>query len=393
MKLAAVIAEYNPFHNGHAHHIRKTRECGATHVVAVMSGNVVQRGDFALVDKFSRAGAAVECGADLVLELPAAYACAPANRFADGAVDLIEKLGCVDILSFGCESGDAQLVAEAARVTEDDAVVAQARAALKNGAKYPAALAEAAGAASPSLRGILLDPNSVLAAEYIKALSRRGSAIQPLAVKRLGASHDGAPSGDFASASHIRRLAIEKKEFSRYLPACMLDRIVSCMAAGRLSGGIKEIETAVLYRLRTMTDAEIAAIPDGSDGLANRIHSAAFSAAGLEQLYADASAKRYTAARVRRAVLAAVLGITQADYRGVPYARVLACGEGGKDILRAADSSLAVSSSLKKLENLGGQAERCALLEQRVSAVFALTCADKTDNRGELTAKFGVAGE
>ena len=236
MKTAGIIAEYNPFHNGHAYHIAETRKrTGADYIIVVMSPDFVQRGEAALLDKWSRTRCALEAGADLVLQLPAWNAVGSAEYFAEGGVSLLSHLGICDLLSFGCETEFPELLRKAAAFfsmdTEPEPYREILRQKLKEGMTFPQARAEAfgtlpsgtafseirsgltQGSSVPEpdqisrIRNILDSPNNVLAIEYEKALLRMGSPMKIFPVRRIGSGHnEEAYSGAFSSASSIRSL-------------------------------------------------------------------------------------------------------------------------------------------------------------------------------------------
>ena len=213
MKVTGIIAEYNPFHSGHAYHIRQARSLTqADYIVVVMSGNFTQRGTPSLLDKYDRTRMALACGADLVLELPVRYACASAEAFASGAVSILNSLGCVDALCFGSEDGDISRLHEAAsllvRSDSSDEYRGRLLKAQKDGLSYPAARSRALADIYGSDSTLLTRPNNILGVEYCRALIRSESAIRPVTVKRQGSGyHDSAlaPKGRFSSASAIRK--------------------------------------------------------------------------------------------------------------------------------------------------------------------------------------------
>lgn len=380
MKVAAIISEYNPFHLGHAYHIEQTRAAGATHIVAVMSGNVVQRGDFSVFDKFTRARAAVLGGADLVIELPAAYSSAAAPRFAAGAVSLAAALGCVDMLSFGSESADIELLKRGAAAMGDPRVSERALVYVKEGVTFPAAFCRAAGELFGSAASVLKTPNDLLAAEYIKAAGSIHFNTQYLAVPRRGGRHDSASASGY-SASAIRRLLAEGGDISQLVPN------YSAISGSPASGGLAAIEGALLYRLRT---ASSLSLPDRADGIEARLLMAAQSACGLDELLAFTRTKRYTAARVRRAVLQAAIGVTDESYRPIPYLRVLGANRRGLEILKLAkqSASLPISASLSELEKGGGS--RFARFESTVTDIYGLTFNPIVPCGTDYTARFKV---
>lgn len=325
METAGIVAEYNPFHRGHAWHIAETRRRlgGDAPVVCVMSGHWVQRGECALADKWLRAALALDRGADLVVELPTPWAMASAESFARGAVSLLAATGVVDVLSFGSETGELAPLEEAAAALDAPDYPERLRAALGRGLSFPAARQEAAGAACLSA------PNNNLGVEYLRSLRALGSTIRPLTVPRQGAGHDGPAAGGFASASELRRLlrAGRGEEAAPYLTAPW---------SGELAD-MQHIERAVLARLRTMGEGDWAALPDGggAEGLPSRLAKAAREAVSLEDFYTRAKTRRYPHARLRRLALAAFLGLRAAERPAVPpYVRVLGLGSRGRVLLR-----------------------------------------------------------
>ena len=325
METAGIVAEYNPFHRGHAWHIAETRRRlgGEAPVVCVMSGHWVQRGECALADKWLRAALALDRGADLVVELPTPWAMASAESFARGAVSLLAATGVVDVLSFGSETGELAPLEEAAAALDAPDYPERLRAALGRGLSFPAARQEAAGAACLSA------PNNNLGVEYLRSLRALGSTIRPLTVPRQGAGHDGPAAGGFASASELRRLlrAGRGEEAAPYLTAPW---------SGELAD-MQHIERAVLARLRTMGEGDWAALPDGggAEGLPSRLAKAAREAVSLEDFYTRAKTRRYPHARLRRLALAAFLGLRAAERPAAPpYVRVLGLGGRGRALLR-----------------------------------------------------------
>ena len=325
METAGIVAEYNPFHRGHAWHIAETRRRlgGDAPVVCVMSGHWVQRGECALADKWLRAALALDRGADLVVELPTPWAMASAEPFARGAVSLLAATGVVDVLSFGSETGELAPLEAAAAALDAPEYPEKLRAALGWGLSFPAARQEAAGAACLSA------PNNNLGVEYLRSIRALGSTIRPLTVPRQGVGHDGPAAGGFASASELRRLlrAGRGEEAAPYLSAPW---------SGELAD-MQHIERAVLARLRTMGEGDWAALPDGggAEGLPSRLAKAAREAVSLEDFYTRAKTRRYPHARLRRLALAAFLDLRAAERPAAPpYVRVLGLGGRGRALLR-----------------------------------------------------------
>lgn len=291
-----VICEFNPFHKGHKYLI-DTLKAGGNRVVCVMSGNFVQRGEFAVYDKFERARAALEGGADLVLELPSCVATSSAEGFAKGGVELLESLGCIDAIAFGAENDNLDELKAIAEKLKDSRVQEQITNEMKSGISYPAARSRVLGT------DILDYPNNILACEYLKFTS-----LPCIAVKRIGGGYN---SDDTEySASAIRSKLLNQNEI--------------CSMAN--------CEDAVLYRLRTMSKKEIAELEDVSEGLENRIYDAVREATGLYNLYSLVATKRYPLSRLKRIILRAFLGIDK-DEQAPPYVRLLGFNENGRELL------------------------------------------------------------
>ena len=374
MRIAVIIAEYNPFHNGHAYHIAQTRKNGATHIAVVMSGNFVQRGEAAFLPKQTRARAALQSGADLVLELPLAFACAPAQRFAEGAVGLAEAMGCAEFLSFGSESGDAPALVRTAAVLDRPDFREGLAAALAKGLGYPAAVSEAlTAAAGEEAAAAAASPNDTLALEYLRALRRLGSTITPMAVRRAHVAHDQPESsGAFASASRLRALA-EGEAIAGFVPEGVAALYRQELQAGHTPDPVRT-DAAVMAVLRRMGPEEFSALPDCSEGIENRFREALRRSGSIEEALSLAKTRRYPHARLRRLMMHAFLGLTREDTRKSPaYLRVLGAGPGGREILRemSRTASLPVSASLAELEALGGNAGAAARLEARATDLFA----------------------
>ncbi len=216
----AIICEFNPFHNGHAYLLSEAKRLTGEPNLAIMSGSFTQRGEAAVCDKFTRAGAALRHGADLVVELPTAFAVANAERFAQGGVRIAKSFTDVNTLAFGCETDNLDALRAAAAAIRSERVNALIAAEMRGGGYYPRALEEALRAVcGEEVAAAVSSPNNILAVEYIRALE--GTEIRPLPVMRQGAAHDSdKTSGGFASASYIRSLLREGKECARNAQSC-----------------------------------------------------------------------------------------------------------------------------------------------------------------------------
>lgn len=333
LRIAGVVAEYNPFHNGHAYQIEQMRAAGATHVAAVMSGAFVQRGEPAILDKWTRAKAAVLGGADLVIELPAPFALSSAPEFAFGAVSALAFIG-VSMIGFGSESGDIEALKQ-----ERCALEALERAGafapfLKEGMSYPRAR-QAAFEQAYHRTPCFADPNDLLALSYLRAAERLGVSFEWLAVKRAGAAHDSTTAaGAFASASFLRTHLEQPDILSQYVPETAFGlyqkEINEQRAPIRMANG----ERYLLGVLRSLSRAQWAAIPDVTEGLEHRLWRAVRESGSLSEFYDAVKTKRYPHARIRRIACCAALSITQKERASSCEAfRVLAFNRRGAEIL------------------------------------------------------------
>lgn len=355
MKTVGLVAEYNPYHNGHQYMVTRCREEGATHVVAVMSGNFVQRGSVAIMDKRARAKAALLDGVDLVIELPVPWAVSTAELFAKGGLSILQGLGCVDALAFGCETADKEMLIKAADAVCDIKVHEQIKEELTGGITYAVARENAVRKLyGDKIADIISKPNNILAVEYLKAMRSLGSNFDIMPILRRGAEHDSLKeNGEFSSASALRIMLErgDEKAFE-YMPCGSVAEFKRLQNVGRAPVAIDDSERAILSRLRMLTVEEIKEAPDISEGLENRIYNAIQSATSLEELYSIVKTKRYTHSRIRRIITSLYLGIAPQDaLHKVPYIRVLGFNERGREILRAAKDNAAMPIIMKSSQS------------------------------------------
>lgn len=321
MRIAGVVAEYNPFHNGHALHLSETRRLtGCDHVVVCMVGHFTQRGEPSILSKWDRARMALSCGADAVFELPALFAVRTADKFAMGGVTILDGLG-VDALSFGSEIGDLALLRRLAgmRSHETEAVRDRVREKLDAGMSHARARGEAVGEALGLEPAALNRPNAALAVEYLRALAERGASMEAVAVPRVGGYHDG-QLGEIASATAIRA-AFGRGEIDAALAAIP-------WAARRwvAPDALHAMDDMLLYRLRGMDLERLAALPDMGEGLEHRLYRCCRETSGRDALLAALKCKRYTWARLSRLLTCALIGMDKALVEAVPaptYARLI----------------------------------------------------------------------
>lgn len=378
MAVAGVIAEYNPFHRGHAWQLEELRRrLGEETPVAVcMSGNFVQRGDFALLDKHSRAEMALAGGADLVLELPTPWAAAGAERFAQGAVAVLAAAGVVTHLAFGCECGALEPLLAAAEGLEQPEFPEKLREMTGKGISFPVArqqaLEEITGAA-----GCLSRPNNALAVEYLRALRAQGRTMEPMALPRVGADHDSRERCPYPSATAIREAVLSGEDWRALLPAASGEILSREMEAGRAPACWQNCQRAILARLRSMGEEDFRPYDGGNEGLYHRFYAAVHSAATVEELLETAKTRRYPMARLRRMLLQAYLGVPQAAQGETPpYIRVLGAGRRGREVLgrMRKTASLPVITKPGHVRRLGAEVQRVFDQEARCTDLYVLAC-------------------
>lgn len=380
MAVAGIIAEYNPFHRGHAWQLSALRgQLGPdTDVVAVMSGNYVQRGDLAVLDKHARAEAALRCGVNLVLELPTPWACATAERFARGGVAVLAATGVATHLVFGSECGDLDALWSAALCLDGEAYPLLLRQLLATGMTFAAARQEAVGRLAGSGAQCLERPNDNLAVEYLRALARveGASELEPVTFQRVGAAHDSPEAGAYASASSIRgRLLAGDGSWRDSMPAEAAGVVDREIAAGRAPVSLSLCERAVLSRLRSMAEEDFAPYDGGGEGLYHRFYNAVAHGRGLEEILEAAKTRRYTLARLRRMLLHSYLGLRPARAEEAPpYLRVLGADQRGRKLLRrmAKTASLPVVTRPASARLLGDRARALFDLEVRCTDLYTL---------------------
>jgi len=311
---AGIIAEYNPFHLGHAYHLARSRALsGADRVIVAMSGDFVQRGEPAMFPRRLRAKWALENGADMVLALPAPLALASGEVFALAGVKLLAGTGLTDMLCFGSECGDISLLSRAAGLSggEPPEVSSAIRAGLARGLSHPRARAVAYGEHMPELAGLFSAPNDLLAVEYLRAIAAAAPGMRPVAVPRTGPGHDSPDTaGEYASASAIRGLLLGGRDAAAYLPAGVYSDILETFAEKTAPITIEALSDMIVFALRRLDRQALSALPDVAEGLENLIYSACREQGEIHGLLAAVKSRRYTMARLKRICMYALLGIS-----------------------------------------------------------------------------------
>ena len=372
MNITGIICEYNPLHLGHKKQLDTVRALQGpdSGIVCVMSGNFVQRGAPAILDKMLRAKAAVLSGADLVLELPVTSALNSAEGFAAGGVSILSRF--CSHLCFGAENPDQALFMKTAEVLLSEDFREALRAKLDKSLSFPAARQAALEDMGADI-SLLETPNNILGVEYCKAILSLNSDMQILPIPRPGSYHDTEPDPENPSATALRLQMLESKTWQDYVPAEAKD-VFENQPLHHISAG----ERAILGKLRCMTDAEFEALPFSGEGLWRKLMHAARSEATLEDVISATKSKRYTRTRLDRMVMCAYLGITQKDIdTPAPYVRVLGLNEKGRTILKKARQT-------GEFVNIGEHRdEPYQLLENRCSDLYGLFAQGSPDPAGQ----------
>ena len=379
-KVVGIIAEYNPFHNGHSYHIQNTKaQTGADFVVAVMTGNFTQRGNTSVINKWEKTKMALNGDTDLVIELPTIYSISSAENFANGAVKILNELGIVDTISFGMEADDISTLNNIANVlyTEPFEYKTILEQELSKGNSFPKARSNALMMYLNDIKryaNILKGSNNILAIEYLKALKKQKSNLVPFGLKREKVYYNSTKIIDeYASSTGIRDLLLHNQleEARKVIPAKSYSILLNNLRQGTYVLDIIAYNDEILYKLRNMTVNQIANLPDVNEGLEYLIKDVSNKTNNLIELINGIKSKRYTQTRIQRILLYALLGITKEDMdmskKVIPYIRVLGCSEKGKLLLSQINSKAKVITSLKKYES----ANKIKLLSGRKNKMLA----------------------
>lgn len=401
MKVVGLITEYNPFHNGHKYHLDKAKATTySTHSVAVMSGHFMQRGEPAILDKWTRAQIAINEGVDLVIELPTIYACNSAEYFAMGSIMLLDRLNIVDKICFGSEHGRINEMSMIAKLLVEEPVKFKAmlKLYLDRGLTFPAARQRAIvdyfGSNSDLIK-IIDSPNNILGIEYLKALKSINSSIIPVTIKRIKADYNSKKiEGNICSATAIRSLLsqtpLDLETLSKVVPSNSLEIYKNAIADNKGPIFVENLENILLYKIRTMSNLDLNSIHDVKEGLENRIKIASLEARNYKELIDRIKTKRYTYTRIQRILMKILLELSEKDIvehekkYGPQYIRVLGFSQKGRKLLKyiKAKSKLPIITNLKHYTPQNNFAKKMIDYDIKASNIYSLLFKENQYKKG-----------
>ncbi len=385
MNIIGIVCEYNPFHLGHLHQIQETKahfEDDAV-IICTMSGDFVQRGEAAVFTKFARAEAACRCGADIVIELPLPWSISSAEKFASGAVDILNAMGCTHI-SFGSECGNIDKLSNLAKY----AASAETRKNIKAIYKCSAALPYAKVRQLAIEREVgedaqlLSQPNNILAVEYLKAVINKKLDIKPITVKRIGNRHDGQGESGPRSASELREMLSRAENIDEYIPDEAALVFKKEIEQGRCFNKTV-IEAAIISRLQMFDEAYFDALPDGGEGAGRRLYKSVREHTELYDIAYYAATRPYPFARMRRMLMCAALGISaELTKQAPPYMRVLAMNEKGRNYLHTLENTeIPLITKPAAVKSINTQAEKVFAVGASAHDLYRLQFVTNSDKK------------
>lgn len=399
-RVVGIIAEYNPFHNGHYYHMQKAKqEANADYCIAVISGNFTQRGDVSIVNKWAKAYMAICGGADLVIELPTIYSVSSAENFANGAIKILDSLKIVDSFAFGAEANDLATLNNIANVLNEEpkGYTNILNHELKKGISYPAARENAIMMYLNDIKryaNVMGNPNNILAVEYLKALKNQKSKLTPIMIRRQKVYYNEHRIVDgYASATGIREL-LKNKEYSdvsKVVPRSTYQILGQQANNGRMILSLEKYQKEIIYALRKMTVEEIAELPDVSEGLENSIKNAANNCNNLTELINGIKSKRYTQTRIQRILIYALLGINKKMMENskkiIPYTRILGFNSKGKMLISEImnkNPKINMITSVKKYMDQNKNKQLAEMLNVDIFATDVYTLGYDYDSKANL---------
>lgn len=401
-----IIAEYNPFHNGHLHHLQMSKQyTNSDYTIGIIGGNFTQRGSTSIIDKWEKTRIALLNGIDLIIELPLLYSISSAENFADGAIKILNSLNVVDYLSFGSESSDINILNKVAEIlyhepNEYKNILSHE---LNKGLSFPKARENALLMYLNDIRkysNILSSPNNILGIEYLKALKKYNSKIKPVCIPRIESEYNSTNfSNNIASATAIRSL-VKNKSFEiikNLVPNNTYSILIDNIKNGHIVEDLSVFEKEIIYVLRKMSIEEISNLPDVSEGLEFTIKNAANSCNSIVELMGLIKSKRYTQTRIQRILLYSLLGVTKKDMEisknTLPYIRVLGFNEKGRELvseISKKNPKLKIITSVKKFVDSNKNKNLNLLLNKDIFATNVYTIGFEYDSLNNLDFKNGI---
>ena len=399
-KVLGIVAEYNPFHNGHLYHLEKSKaETKCTYTISVIGGNFTQRGNTSLVDKWCKAQMALENGIDLVIELPVLYCISSAENFAEGSIKILNSLNVVDYISFGAETSNLDILNKFASVLyeEPEEYKSLLTHELSKGISYPKARENALMLYLNDVgrfENIVSSPNNILAIEYLKCLKKYNSNITPISITRYKSDYNSInSSNNIASATAIRNI-IKNNDFDtlrNLVPESSYSILMDNIKTGHVLPDLSVFEKIIIYKLRKMSIQEIANLPDVNEGLEYAIKNTANSCNSIIEFLNIIKTKRYTNTRIQRILLYTLLGITKKDIlmskQNIPYLRVLGFNEHGKHIISQISKlnpQLPIIVSAKKFQETNTNKNLSLMLDFDINATNIYTVGYDYDSCSNL---------
>ncbi len=400
LKVVGIVAEYNPFHNGHLFHITETKKKEQFDgVIVVMSGHFMQRGEPAIVDKWTRAKMALLGGADVVLELPYAFSCQSAKIFARGAVDILASTGIVTHICFGSESGDISSIKSVAKILCEEPQLYKNRFKdyLTKGFSFPEArrlaMEEYLKRASISDNDLIsFKPNNILAVEYVKRIYEKNYNIIPMTIKRIGSDYyDTQLKKGFASATAIRKKIFDGKlkDISDGVPDFVYTILMEKQKEKRIFCNKVNLSRLILAAVRSKSPCYIKGIFDVREGIENRIYEASFKAKSYKELVDAVYTKRYTKTGIQRILAHIVNSFEKKEAQlfhqnGPAYIRVLGFNKKGRYLLSLIRKKASLPLITKGGIRSPGVAKKMISLENRVTSIWSLLLEDESCHHGRL---------
>lgn len=411
-----IIAEYNPFHNGHLYHLKESKKAtGAEYTVAIISGNFTQRGSTSIIDKWKKTEMALQNGVDLIIELPVLYSISSSENFAEGSIKILNSLGIIDFLSFGSETSNIKILNNFANILYDEPK--EYKKILSNyldtGLSFPKARENAlleyiknfedVNTNFDNYQNILSSPNNILGIEYLKALKKYKSSIKPVCIKRSIADYNSSDisiNTSIASATAIREL-IKNKNFNTIktvIPEKSYSILADCINSGCIIPDLNCFEKEIIYVLRKMSIKEIANLPDVSEGLEFLIKKTVNSCNTLTELLNTIKSKRYTITRLQRILLYALLDISKKDMKlskevNSPYIRVLGFNDNGKKLISKImdkNPNQPLITSVKKFVDNNSNTSLQTMLNKDIFATNVYSLGFKNNSFANLDFKIGI---